>query len=81
MITYTCTKFKKLCSSHFLIKSFYKYPSMDMNKQLVIHKRSNTSFTASELHKMKHDILSGLSHLHGSGLYHGDIRPTYIGYD
>lgn len=81
MLTYTCTRQKKLCSSNYLIKSFYKYPSHDMNKLLLDHKRNLTSFSAFELHKMKHNMLSALNVLHGAGLSHGDIRPEYIGYD
>lgn len=45
------------------------------------HRRNITGFSAQELHKIKHDVLNGLSVLHGAGLSHGDIRPEYIGYD
>lgn len=81
MLNYTSTPHKKLCSSNYLIKSFYKYPSHDLNRVLMDHRRNLTRFTPFELHKIKHDILNGLAVLHGAGLSHGDVRPEYIGYD
>lgn len=81
MLTYTSTPHKKLCSSNYLIKSFYKYPSHDLNRVLMDHRRNLTTFTPFELHKIKHDILNGLAVMHGAGLSHGDVRPEYIGYD
>lgn len=81
MITYTCKRHKKLCSSNYIIRSYFKYPTSDLRNGLLDHKRNNTTFSAFDLHKIKHDILEGLAVLHAAGLSHGDVRPDTIGYD
>ena len=50
-----------------------------MHRELINHKKNLTGFSSQELNKVLNDSLSSLNHLHGKGLYHGDIRPLHIG--
>lgn len=81
LIDYTVSTQKKLCSTHYLIRSFYQYPNADAKKLLMDHKKNNTSFSGDELQNMQTDVLQSLNLMHAKGKAHGDIRPEYIGFD
>lgn len=42
MVDYSTTIKKNLCSTHYLSRAFYKYPSTDMRRGLQDHKKSLT---------------------------------------
>lgn len=81
LLDYTVGTQKKLCSTHYVIKSFYTYPHSDARKLMAEHRKASTYFTGQELNKILNDTHQGLSALHARGSYHGDIRPEYIGFN
>ena len=40
-----------------------------------------SEFNSNQLNKCKNEILQGLNELHYNNISHGDIKPSYIGYD
>lgn len=81
LLDYTVTTQKKLCSTHYLIKSFYTFPETDTRRMLAELRRTKSHFSDADLMKIQNDVLNGLSVYHKNGMAHGDIRPEYIGYD
>lgn len=81
MIDYSTAIQKQLCSTNYLSRAFFKYPNVDLKRELQDHKKNLSEFSSGELNKIRNDTLHALEGLHSKGLNHGDIRPEYIGHD
>lgn len=80
-IDYSVQTIKELCSTTYLIKSFYEFPRTDLYKEIQLRKRHSKIFSAYDLSHIAYHILSALHYLHTKDLVHGDVRPQLIGYD
>lgn len=57
MIDYSTAIQKQLCSTNYLSRAFFRYPNVDLKRELQDHKKNLTEFSSGELHKAEIDIL------------------------
>ena len=80
-IDFTSETHSYLILKTYSMTSYFEYPKTDLLKE---HERlafNHESFSLNQLLKITKSMLSVLSFLHSNKITHGNIRPSYIGFD
>lgn len=76
--TIALSKKSQLCSSYYILKSYYPFLNHSFNKELEIRKSSNKAFVDEELAVLLYEQTDILSFLQRQNVCQGDIRPHSI---
>ncbi len=70
---------KNLCSTNYIVRAIFMFPHQDLVKLLKEKKYKKEKINTKEITKIGFHCLNGLDQLHQKKIYHGDLRPKFIG--
>lgn len=79
MENWSSTKNSNWCKSKYEITRYYESPDITLSGLIADRSRYFKPFSSKELNSIQSDCLTGLSYLHKSGFWFGDLKPDLIG--
>jgi hypothetical protein len=78
MLDYSCLPKIGLCSSDYNIKAFFDFPLTNLSKDVKERQTKSEYYHPEELTTLISQMLKVFSHLHGKGVFHGNVCPRTI---
>lgn len=79
LLDFGCEMNKELCSSSFIVNQFYEFPHIDLKKETINRDKHVRFFNNDELLQILYQQIAAMKMLEENKLFHGDLRPLYIG--
>ena len=81
LIDYSVSKQSDLCSSYYLLKVFIEFCPRSLELEIIEKKKAVKSFSKEELINLLYQNLLAFKELEKNNIFHGDLKPRYIGMD